>query len=267
MRKVERNLPAHGRGKESLPTGGNSYARRTHMQGTGLCVGNQERATRRKSGLSSVSCEAERPCSVQPEKGNGPRHGSLGGIGAREVRVRTSKSCCSQRRTLGVVRLPDGAYAIPLTRGYYAVVSAEDIGEIIKWRWAVRTHDTNTPYAYTSIGSLSGKPQLVQMHRHIMSPGPGKVIDHIDFDGLNNRRSNLRICSMRENSWRQRGPGSMSGYRGVFVRKDGVFVAQITHNGKHIYLGSFVNAIDGARAYDASAIRLKGEFACLNFPR
>jgi hypothetical protein len=93
-------------------------------------------------------------------------------------------------------------------------------------------------------------------------------VDHIDHNGLNNRRSNLRLCTAQQNARNHRPQlrGS-SKYKGVSWRQDGkVFRALIWHNGKSINLGRFKNEIDAAKAYDKAAKKYFGEFAYLNFP-
>jgi hypothetical protein len=104
------------------------------------------------------------------------------------------------------------------------------------------------------------------MHREIMGAAEGQVVDHINHDGLDNRRCNLRVCSHAENVRNQRGQrGRSSGYKGVSRdRRLGKWRAQIWHNGKHTYLGLFESEAAAARAYNAKARDLFGAFAYLN---
>jgi hypothetical protein len=104
------------------------------------------------------------------------------------------------------------------------------------------------------------------MHREIAGPGPGQVVDHINHDGLDNRRCNLRVCSHAENVRNQRGQyGRSSRYKGVSRdRRLGKWRAQIWHNGKHTYLGLHDSETAAAEAYNAKARELFGEFAYLN---
>lgn len=106
------------------------------------------------------------------------------------------------------------------------------------------------------------------MHRFILDAPTGLEVDHIDKDGLNNQRDNLRIASRIQNSWNN-GPNSKnkSGFKGVSFRKETKkWVAHIIVNGKQIYLGGFDNKVDAAKAHDKAARELEGEFAYLNFP-
>jgi hypothetical protein len=115
-----------------------------------------------------------------------------------------------------------------------------------------------------------GPPQ--RLARLVMDAKPGQIVDHVDRNPLNNKRSNLRFCDDSQSSSNQQKTKrpSTSRFKGVFrsnpVRgsKKSPWTAQISFRGKSIYLGSFVNEEDAARAYDASAIQTHGEFAATN---
>src|ERR1035438_9760997 len=96
----------------------------------------------------------------------------------------------------------------------------------------------------------------------------GPETDHRDRNGLNNRRSNLRIANDKDQSGNKdkfsRGGKSASKYKGVNLHS-GKWRAVITPNKKHIYLGSFASEVDAARAYDRAAVEYFGEFARTNF--
>ena len=111
-----------------------------------------------------------------------------------------------------------------------------------------------------------------KMHRVIMRAPPGMVVDHIDGDGLNNQKTNLRIVSVAQNavnrrkSKRARGVVPTSKFKGVnFYATSGRWVARIQRNRVNTHLGYFDVEEDAARAYDEAAKSLHGEFACLNF--
>jgi len=106
------------------------------------------------------------------------------------------------------------------------------------------------------------------MHREIMNAPPERLVDHRDHNGLDNRKSKLRICTRAENTRNQRlhKRGSTE-YKGVsWNKKQKIFHAYIGYKSKKIWLGRFKRAKDAAKAYDKKAIELHGEFACLNFP-
>ena len=108
---------------------------------------------------------------------------------------------------------------------------------------------------------------FVHLHRLITNAQPGEIIDHADRDTLNCRRSNLRRATRQQNSLNKgpnRKPGT-SKYKGVFLcRRTGRFRARVSLNRKRIYLGYFESELDAARAYNAKAAELFGEFAYLN---
>jgi hypothetical protein len=108
----------------------------------------------------------------------------------------------------------------------------------------------------------SGKGKF--LHRVIMNPPRRKCIDHINGNGLDNRRSNMRICKPIENMWNSRKKeGTVSKYKGVRKNKD-KWRASITANGVCMHLGMFTSEIRAAKAYNAAAAKHFGEYACLN---
>ena len=105
------------------------------------------------------------------------------------------------------------------------------------------------------------------MHSQIMNALEGMVVDHIDGNGTNNRRTNLRLCTRAQNLYNSRPRASRSQYKGVrFDKRTGKWIAEITHRGRKHYLGAFDNEIEAAQAYDRKAGELFGPYARLNFP-
>lgn len=134
-------------------------------------------------------------------------------------------------------------------------ISVEDIDIVSKLKWGM----TGAGYAHGSL--LNGKKIL--LHRYILETG--NEVDHINGDKLDNRRSNLREATSSQNKMNK---GSQSnnntGYKGI--RRNGKgYCAKINANGENFYLGQFKNKEDAARAYDAAAKVIFGEFAVLNF--
>ncbi len=151
---------------------------------------------------------------------------------------------------------------IPLTRGKFALVDAEDYYQLSKFKWCA-AGGTNTFYA-----AASWRGKGVTMHRVIMAPPDHLVVDHIDHNGLNNCKSNLRLCTHAQNIRNTRPTkGTSSRYKGVCWNKDAKkWRASIRLNRKSQHIGHFENEIDAAKAYDEKAAEVFGEFACLNFP-
>jgi len=150
---------------------------------------------------------------------------------------------------------------IPLTKGYVALVDDEDYEWLMQWKWHVSI-SRSSPRAARNIG----RGRQLFMHRAIMDAPPDKQVDHKDLCGLNNQRSNLRLCSNAENN-RNKGkrPNNTVGYCGV-VRSGKGFMPKIKINGKQLYFGTFPTPELAAKARDIAAIKYYGEFAHLNFP-
>jgi hypothetical protein len=104
------------------------------------------------------------------------------------------------------------------------------------------------------------------MHRQIMQPPDGLVVDHINGNGLDNRWCNLRICTQRQNTHNRRRMRRSSRFVGV-SRHQNKWRASICCDGKDHYLGLFDDEIEAAKARDRETLRLFGEFAYLNFPK
>ena len=96
----------------------------------------------------------------------------------------------------------------------------------------------------------------------------GMVVDHINHDGMDNRRANLRAATHAQNTYhrKKRSGATKSKYKGIHWRKENKkWVARIMFEGKRIHLGSFHTEIEAAKAYDRAAKKYHGEFASLNF--
>lgn len=107
----------------------------------------------------------------------------------------------------------------------------------------------------------------IYLHRLIAQPEKGQEVDHINCDGLDNRRSNLRVCSHAQNLANQRHQEreTHSRYKGVtYNKRHGKWMAQAKARKIHYNLGTFKSEDDAARAYNAFAVNAFGEFARLN---
>jgi hypothetical protein len=157
----------------------------------------------------------------------------------------------------------DGAKFIPLTQGKFAIVDAEDYDWLVQYKWHCRKFNNNF-YAFRQEHN-----KTISMHRVIINAPKEMLVDHIDCNGLNNRKSNLRLCTYAQNACNRRPkPNSSSKYKGIsFHRRDKKWEAQINHNGKSKYLGRYDIEIDAALTYDRKAEQLFGQFAYLNFPQ
>ena len=103
------------------------------------------------------------------------------------------------------------------------------------------------------------------MHRVILNAPPGREVDHINRNGLDNRRSNLRLATHAQNEANKPPRGE---YKGAYwCKKSGRWRASIRVDGRLRHMGRFATREEAARVYDDAALEAFGEFAYLNFPR
>lgn len=152
---------------------------------------------------------------------------------------------------------------IPLTQGKFAIVDALDFDQLSQWKWYARKHH-RCWYAERYTGGGRKFKARMSMHEAVIGI---KGADHINGDGLDNRRSNLRPSTTSQNLCnRGKNKNNQSGFKGVWFRKDTKkWAADITIHRKHIHLGSFLTAEKAALAYDSAALKYHGEFARTNF--
>jgi hypothetical protein len=153
---------------------------------------------------------------------------------------------------------------IPLTKGKVAIVDDDVYDYLMQWKW----YYEGTGYAARRARSYELNPgKLIKMHRAIMNVDDSKIeIDHINGDKLDNRRSNLRKANRAQNT-ANRGPliTNTSGYKGVsFAKREQLYRAYITFNGKQRGLGYHKTKEEAALAYNQAASFYYGEFAKLN---
>jgi hypothetical protein len=168
-----------------------------------------------------------------------------------------------EQMTVDSGRKAGGSRRIKLTWGKYAIVDAEDYESLNRYRWCAIQTGRNW-YAKT----LDRNGIILSMHRVITNAPKGLFVDHINHNSLDNRRSNLRLCTHAQNQQNTKPrSGGTSKYKGVHWEKArNKFRARITYNRKGIHLGMFDSEIDAAKAYDKKARELFGQFAYLNFP-
>jgi hypothetical protein len=153
---------------------------------------------------------------------------------------------------------------VPLTQGKIAFVDETDFYLVIPhiWSYKISERDPNTGYATTNIRRPDGGRAMVRMHRLIMSAPKGVQVDHINGDGLDNRHSNLRLCTQSGNQW-NRGVqrNNKSGHKGVSWHKrwNKWYVVVAAHR-KYHFGGQFRHLSDAVTARDKLARELHGEF-------
>ncbi len=155
---------------------------------------------------------------------------------------------------------------IALTQSKFALVDDDVYEWAVKHKWHTQRIRDDLFYAVRSIrrGIYITR---IYLHREIMGAAKGTMVDHINGDGLNCTRSNMRLASKSENQRNCRKPSNnTSGHKGVYWHKGvGKWRAHIRVDGKRICIGDFANLEDAALAYDAAARKHHGEFARLNF--
>lgn len=155
---------------------------------------------------------------------------------------------------------------IPLTQGRFAKVDAADYLWLAQFKWHCKTNGRMV-YAVRTI-TESGRQKRILMHRLIAETPENLVCDHINHSGLDNRRANLRNCTIKQNNANSRSSRrATSKYKGVsWSKSKKKWAAYIKKDGRQFFLGHFDDEIEAAKAYDETAHKLNGEFAMLNFP-
>lgn len=144
---------------------------------------------------------------------------------------------------------------ISLTQGKFALVDDKDFDRINGWKWSL----LQGRYAHRS----AGKAGWLRMHRVVMDASAGDVVDHINGDGLDNRRRNLRLCTQQQNSLnRSHNKNSRSGHKDIFWDKSREkWFVQIMNQGKKYTVGRYGLLEEAIEARDEWLDKLHGEFA------
>jgi hypothetical protein len=159
---------------------------------------------------------------------------------------------------------------IPLTQGKMALVDDVD-SDLAAHNWCA-AKDKRTYYAMRGVRKPSGKWTTIRLHAIIgRRMGLQGTVDHINCDGLDCQRSNLRAATNQQNVWNSpKRRNNPSGYIGVSLHRGRQYYAHIRHNGKLEHLGSYPLTRAGVRkaaqAYDNRCYELRGDRAVLNFP-
>lgn len=147
-----------------------------------------------------------------------------------------------------------------------ALVDDADFERLRLYRWFIQDRLRYQTVYVRRFTSQKGKSTTYSLHREVTGAKRGEIVDHINGDGLDNRRGNLRLATVGQNRANSRKIKiGHSKYKGVTVRK-GFWNGVIRYGGKTHHLGTFATEEDAARAYDKRAFELHGEFAKLNFP-
>jgi hypothetical protein len=154
---------------------------------------------------------------------------------------------------------------IPLSQGKFAIVDDEDFVRLNQFKWfAFKNHQV----WYSGRNDRTGpKRKTVYLHHEVLRCPTSRQVDHRDRDGLNNQKYNLRYASNVQNQMNKVGWGKV-GLKGVRIQANhkgsNPFQARIQLNGKVFSLGTYPTSIEAAKAYNAKALELFGQFARLN---
>ena len=151
--------------------------------------------------------------------------------------------------------------------GHEILVSDQDFDYLSQFSWSVTPPPSTNPrsfYARAKLRGEDGRSRAVLMHRMILGEASGRPIDHIDHNGLNNQRENLRVCTVQQNNMaaRRRDRDLPKGVS--FCRRTGKYIAVIQVKYRKIYLGLHASKEEAAHAYNKAAVANFGQFAVLN---
>lgn len=160
---------------------------------------------------------------------------------------------------------------IKLNHGKFTEIDDEDWEKVKDFKWYAQKEKSGFNKFYATTGILKEKNErkyysTMQMQRFLLNPQKGMICDHIDGNPLNNKRNNLRICTIAQNAhnikWNKR---NKSGYKGVLWDKNRKkWMCQIVVKKIPLKMGRFKNIGEAALAYNTAAKQYYGEFASLN---
>lgn len=154
---------------------------------------------------------------------------------------------------------------IPLTRGLVTIVDDEDAEWLMRWKWQAKVQPHGSYAARCELleeRGASAPVKMRRMHREIIGAPAGILVDHIDGNGLNNTRANLRLADASQNQHNKRiGRNSSTGFKGVcFDKRTNLYRATIRARYKYFNLGFFDTAEAAYAAYLTAAKKLHGDF-------
>jgi hypothetical protein len=166
------------------------------------------------------------------------------------------------------IRIEGGVAYVPLSQGYEAIIDTADVPLVDKWAWCARvkrkkTGEIYAVYALRTCGVNDRKRGTLFLHRVIAGAPEGLYVDHIDGDGLNNRRANLRLATASQNQHNQRkSVSNKSGIKGVSwdsVREK--WEARLNVNRRVVFLGRYSEKKEAEARIVFERERRHGEFA------
>jgi len=150
----------------------------------------------------------------------------------------------------------NGFGMIKLTQGKFSIVDIDDYEKVVHFRW----------FAVKSGRTFYAMFRKIKLPHLIIKCPTGKMIVHINGNGLDNRKSNIRVCDIKDNKKNRRSYKNKSGFKGVtWLPKRKYY--QVCIGVPKKYLGAFTDKVEAAKAFDREALKMYGEFAQTNFPK
>ena len=164
-------------------------------------------------------------------------------------------------KTIPAIRIEGNVAYVPLTRGYEAIVCAYDVHLVDGLNWVAMV-GKRAVYAVCYI-KTGGETTAVLMHRKILSAPTGMKVDHVNGDGLDNRRANIRLATSAQNAHNQKmSSANRSGVKGVsWNKRAGKWIARVMKDGVHVYLGLFDDIGAAEIAVSKARDELHGPYA------
>ena len=158
----------------------------------------------------------------------------------------------------------DIAY-IRLTKGYVAIVDVADLPIVGGYNWSAQEDRNKDGSIRTVYAVRQANGSKVRLHREITGATSDMEVDHIDGNGLNNVRANIRVCSHAENLRNQSiRINNASGFKGIWKHQKGKWQAKIVKNGKPFHLGTFNSPEEAQAAYANASLLIHGEYGVPN---
>lgn len=154
----------------------------------------------------------------------------------------------------------------PKHPGMFALVDDDDYERVSRYKWSAEVRK-NVTYATRGV-CIDGKRKVVRLHRFVMRAKPGEQFDHVDRNGLNNQKANLRSCTHQQNAGnveKASGSKAWSRFKGVaWCKRFKCWVASIRVSGGTKKIGNFESELSAAAHYDEAAVEKYGCFAFIN---
>ena len=148
---------------------------------------------------------------------------------------------------------------VTLKNGRQFLIDEQDWDLVKHINWNVHIMQKGYKYVYT-FQKVNGKRKMIYLHRMIADCGLSLFVDHINGNTLDNRRSNLRASTNRQNQWNQKRVRGVIPFKGVTF-ENGCYRSRIRINGKKVSIGTFKTATEASNAYNKASLELHGSYS------